>query len=223
MAALLPILTGVLPPVINLVKNAVAKRNDRLEKEDFLKLLVAQLRNQNPLNPLSNDQFVSQSAAFSSLEALRGIQRSLAGFAGGTSLLADTSGLLGRKVAGLSGSFAFTGRPVDLPYTLPGDIATVVVEVTDANGVVVKRLNLGGRAAGTHKVVFDGRGDGLVALPVGTYRYRVLAAQPGGRLETFPAVGGVVTGVTLQNGSPMISLGPIQMAVADLTAIANLN
>lgn len=219
----LPILTGVLPPVINLVKHAFTKRQDRLENEDFLRLLVAQLRNQNPLNPLSNDQFITQSAAFSSLEALRGIQNSLGASTAGNSLLTGASGLLGRKVTGLSGTFAFVGRPVDLQYTLPDDAAQVVVEVSDASGAVVKRFSLGGQSAGPHLVAFDGRGAGSLSLPVGTYRYRVLTATQAGQLTPLPAITGVVTGVTLQNGSPMVSLGPIQMAISDLTAITTLN
>jgi len=220
---LLPILASVVPPVINMVKDAVKTRHDRLEKEDFLRLLVAQLRNQNPLNPLSNDQFINQSAAFSSLEALRGIQSSLATSGAGSSLLTGAAGLLGRQVSGTTASFGFVGRPVELQYTLPGDAAQVVLEISDASGAVVKRVNLGSQRAGAHLATFDGRSDLGNALPVGTYRYRLLAAAPGGQLAPASAITGVVTGVTLQNGIPMVSLGAVQMAVADLTAVATLN
>ncbi|MBI4610311.1 MAG: flagellar hook capping protein [Candidatus Rokubacteria bacterium] len=220
---LLPILGAVLPPLINMVRGAAKTRQDRLEKEDFLRLLVAQLRNQNPLNPLSNDQFVNQSTAFSSLESLRAIQDSLAASGAGNSLLTGASGLLGRQVIGLSATFSFLGRPVELAYALPADASQVLVEVTDAKGVVVKRLNLGGQSAGPHLVAFDGRGDGSSPLPVGSYRYRVLAAGPGGQLAPVSAITGLVTGVTLQNGIPVVSLGPIQVAVSDLTAIATPN
>lgn len=219
---LLPILAGVLPPVINMVKNAFTKPSDRLEKDAFLKLLVAQLRNQNPLNPLSNDQFINQSAAFSSLEALRSIQSSLEATAGGNSQLTGAADLLGKKVTGHTGTFDFAGTPVQLPYTLPG-AASVVVEVADASGTVVKRFNLGRQSAGSHLVAFNGQGDGSLPLPVGMYRYRVLAATGGGQLEPIAAVAGLVSGVALQKGVPMISLGSVKMAISDLTAVSTLN
>jgi flagellar basal-body rod modification protein FlgD len=218
----LPILTAVLPPVINMVKNAFAKPKDRLDKDAFLKLLMAQLRNQNPLNPLSNDQFITQSTAFSNLEALHAIQSTLEASQGGTSRLTGVADLLGKKVTGLTGTFAFAGRPVELPYTLPSD-AGVVVEVSDGNGTVVKRFNLGRQSAGPHLVAFNGQGDGSLPLPVGNYRYRVLAATGGGQLEPLAAITGLVSGIALQQGVPMISLGSVQMAVSDLTAVSTLN
>ncbi|MFQ5828971.1 MAG: flagellar hook assembly protein FlgD [Candidatus Methylomirabilia bacterium] len=219
---ILPILGAVLPPVINLVKSATTKKQSVLQKDDFLKLLVAQLRYQNPLSPTSSDQFISQSATFSSLEALKEIQKSVATVAAGASHLTGVSGLIGKKVTGLSATFDFAGQPVQLPYTLPNPAAQVVVEVTDSSGALVKRFNASKQAAGPQVITFDGLGTGSLPLPAGKYSYRVLATSAlGGQPTPIAAIAGTVTGVTLQGGVPMVLLGTIKTAVSNLRSISN--
>ena len=53
-----------------------------IDKSEFLKLLVAQLKNQDPMNPIDNDQFITQLATFSSLEQLISINQAVTKLAG---------------------------------------------------------------------------------------------------------------------------------------------
>lgn len=218
---ILPVLGAVLPSAINLVKSAVTKNQNTLQKDDFLKLLVAQLRHQNPLNPISNDQFVTQTTGFSSLEALQEIQKSVASVANGASQLTGVSGLIGKQVTGLSATFDYAGQPVQLPYTLPNAVTNVVVEVTDSSGALVKRFNAGQQAAGPQVITFNGLAAGSLPLPAGKYTYRVLTTPSLGAQPTpIAAITGTVTGVTMENGVPMVSLGTIKTAVSDITAVS---
>jgi len=214
---LVPLITAVAPRVLGALASA-ASPPDRLGKDDFLKLLVAQLKHQNPLNPLSNDQFISQSAAFSSLEELQNIRKSLDALGTGSgTALGGAAALLGRTVTATAGRFAFSGAPVTLPFALSAPVGDAVLEVTDAGGAQVARIALGPRAAGAHTVVFTppaGR-----VLPAGEYRYRIVSMD-GGRSIPLPAVGGTVTGVALVNGQPVLQVGTVTVALADVVAIA---
>jgi flagellar basal-body rod modification protein FlgD len=66
------------------VAASTASSTAMVDKNEFLKLLVAQLQNQDPLNPMDNQEFVAQLATFSSLEQLISINESVTKLAGGT-------------------------------------------------------------------------------------------------------------------------------------------
>jgi flagellar basal-body rod modification protein FlgD len=164
-----------------------------LGKDDFLRLLLVQLRHQNPLEPLDQAAFLSQTAQFTTVEELQNIGRALDDLreAGTAGTLAQAAGLLGRTVALAGRSVTLDGTgPVGLPVTLDAPAAGLTVEVLDAEGRRVRELAVGARSAGTHTVTWDGRDAGGRALPAGTYFYRVTAAG-----ATAVAATGVVTGV----------------------------
>src|SRR5712691_373969 len=126
--AIASVISAVAPKILGAVGGAAAP-SSTLNKDDFLKLLVSQLKNQDPLNPLSNDQFIAQSTAFSSLEALQNSQKGIdhLGGAGSTQTLASTAGLLGRPVVASTATFQWSGRPVSLPYTIASPVANPAV------------------------------------------------------------------------------------------------
>ena len=212
--------TSVLGPTGSQAISAAsaAQNTALLGKDDFLKLLIAQLRNQDPLNPLSNDQFITQSAQFSTVEALQNIQKSLTTMSdnSGSSAVANGTALIGRPVVATTASFTYAGATVSLPFTLATGLETGVLEISDGSGAVVTRLPLGTRDAGAQS--FDLQ-PGQTALRSGSYRYRILAPDATGRLSALPAVTGLVTGVSLQNGRPVLSLGSRTVDLTDVTGV----
>jgi flagellar basal-body rod modification protein FlgD len=216
---LVPIIAAVAPKVIGAVAGAVTKTPDRLGKEEFLKLLIAQLKNQNPLNPIANDQFISQSAMFSSLEELQNIRKGVESMAGGNAAaMAGAASLVGRHVTASSGRFTFDGRPVSLPFTLTAPAAGAVLEVTDGNGTVVTRQPLGARSAGQQTAVFTPPAGQVV--PSGDYRYRIVSMD-GARSIALPVVAGSVTGITLAGSEPVLQVGPVSISLSDITSIGS--
>jgi len=217
MAIIPALISSVAPKIVGAITDAVSKPPERLGKDDFLKLLVAQLRNQNPLNPLQNDQFIQQSAQFSSLEELQNIRKGVEGLsAGGAQALGSAAALLGRPVVATAGRFDYQGSPVTLPFTLAAPVAEAVVEVTDASGAVVSRQSLGARPAGQHSAVFTPPSGRI--LPGGEYRYRIVSME-GGRSTPLAAVAGSVSGITLSGGQPVLQVGPVTVSLADVTTI----
>jgi len=122
------ILAALPQPVDVRSSTATAPSTSLLGKDDFLKLLITQLKNQDPLNPVSNDQFISQSAQFSSVEALQNIQKSLTEMATSTggSALASSTALLGRSVAAKAGTFTYAGASVNLPFMRSPFVSTAI-------------------------------------------------------------------------------------------------
>jgi flagellar basal-body rod modification protein FlgD len=218
---LLSVLGSMVPTVVNAVAERIAPKADQgLGKDDFLRLLVAQIRHQNPLNPLSNDQFITQTATFTSLEELQRIRQSLeanAG-AGAASGVAAATALIGRSVTATAGQFTYAGATATLPFTLDRAVESVAVEIADPSGTVLSRVPLGSRAPGQYSVDFTPGITGPL-LPAGSYRYRIVSQDLAGRATPLPAIAGVVTGVSLEGGVPVLSVGGRRVALGDVIAV----
>ena len=115
--------------------------NSVLGKDDFLKLLITQLKNQDPLNPTDGTAFASQLAQFSSLEQLSNlndaIQQSMSNSLYLTQSINNSlaSNLVGKNVTVLSDSVTNTGQgETQLGYTLPQNAASASIEIQDEYG-----------------------------------------------------------------------------------------
>lgn len=109
------------------------------EYNSFIKLLTAQVRNQDPMSPMDSTQFVEQLATFSSLEQLVNSNKALANIA---SMISDLNGLmasqwLGEDVTFASSFMPFTGSPATFSYEAPQGTTKSTLTVKDANGNAV--------------------------------------------------------------------------------------
>jgi flagellar basal-body rod modification protein FlgD len=196
------------------------KSSTMLGKDDFLKLLVAQLKNQDPMSPMDNSQMLQQSAAFSTVEQLQNINQTLQASSGnGTAVsLAAGAALVGRPVTGTAATFTYAGATASLPFTLDAPISSAVAEISDSSGKVVAQIALGARPAGAQG--FDlAPGTTKTALAAGQYRYRIVADDGTGRATPLAAISGVVTGVSLDNGTPVLAIGSRKINLTDVSAV----
>jgi flagellar basal-body rod modification protein FlgD len=184
-----------------------AQNPTTLGKDDFLRLLVTQLRFQDPLNPLDQNQFLAQTAQFTSLENLQNISAgidSLRTLMAGNSLV-DSAALVGRTVRSSSREVAFAGTPLSLSFSLEAPVSSVNVDVIDASGTVVRRLVTASAGVGASSVAWDGLDAGGHPLPAGTYTYFVSSSSGTGPQPA--AVSGVITGLSIVNGQPVYRIG----------------
>jgi flagellar basal-body rod modification protein FlgD len=191
-----------------------------LGKDDFLKLLITQLQNQDPLNPLDQNQFLAQTAQFSSLEQLQNLNAGIGDLktAMTGSSFAQAAALLGKTVMSASSSTTFDGAtPVSLPFAVDSPASQVNVDVLGADGSIIRRLTVGNVPAGASAVTWDGLDSQGGAATPGTYTYRVSAAGvTGGAQPIAAAAQGVVSGVTLLGSQVMYRVGNLLVSQSDI-------
>ena len=185
--------------------------SETMGKDDFMKLMLAQLKNQDPMNPMDNTAFVAQTAQFTSLEQLQSINKTLQGLASqpGNGGVATASALLGKTVTVNGSPLVLDGsKPTTLAYSLSRPASAVVVRVQDAAGNVVRTITAGQQGQGLHQLSFDGLAEDGRKLSAGTYTYQVGAADSAGNLIPGVYTGvGSVTGVSMQGGMLMVQVG----------------
>ncbi|MCK5070538.1 MAG: flagellar hook assembly protein FlgD [Desulfocapsa sp.] len=184
--------------------------DDMMGKEDFLKLLVAQLQNQDPLNPDDATEFTSQLAEFSSLEQLQNLNGSLEEIAAiqQQSDRFATMDLIGNEVVYTSSSFNFDGTPSSVGYRLDGTAASVTMTIVDENGSTVASLRPTELTQGDHFLQWDGLDNEGNIVPEGNYKL-IIEATSAGEDETIaasPLVQSEVVGVDFssENGDAII-------------------
>ncbi len=168
-------------------------------KDIFLKLLVAEMQFQDPLNPQDPTRMSSQLAQFNTLEQQIKTNRLLADFlnrkggARDAGALAGAS-LLGRQALARTDAIAFDGtRPADFEVRAPG-ASGVQVTIEDAAGRPVRTLRLA--APGSGRIRWDGATDTGATAPPGIYRVVVQARDAqGGDIPAEVRVRGLVDGV----------------------------
>ncbi|MFY1841593.1 flagellar hook capping FlgD N-terminal domain-containing protein [Achromobacter xylosoxidans] len=156
-------------------------------QDQFLKLLVTQLKNQDPLNPMQNAELTSQLAQISTVEGITNLKNTMLAISGqiDVSQSMNAVAMIGKGVL-VPGSNVKVGvstenpaERVVTPYgiDLQKDAAKVQVRIADSNGAVVRTIELGEQKAGVYTLDWDGKNDAGVALDAGAYTVSVLATD----------------------------------------------
>ncbi|MCH9819127.1 MAG: FlgD immunoglobulin-like domain containing protein [Burkholderiaceae bacterium] len=168
---------SALPPGITRyedVVNAPKVTDEQMGQQQFLTLFTAQLKMQNPLDPVKNEAFVAQLAQFSSLEANISMKQSLDTMvtAMGSDRVMASASLIGKSVAVPDAAVQVTngvGGQGVIP--LPTGAAGLQVNVTDASGNVVRELIYPAQPVGDFSVNWDGTDGAGNVVPDGSYRF----------------------------------------------------
>lgn len=201
------------------------KPNGSLNKEDFLNLLVTQLKNQDPLNPLEGTDFTAQLAQFSSLEQLFDINENLSRMAAQRASLANIEALslVGAKVMAPGDSLVLGEEGGALGRYSTKEAANVKLTILDSTGKIVRTIQPGLVAAGEYDLNWDGLDDSGERCPAGDYRFVAEATNLSGKkvaVNTFHL--SVVTGVKFKGNEPYLVIGGAggtEVALSNLTEI----
>lgn len=199
-----------------------ADPNDALGRDQFLTLLVAQLKHQDPLNPLDSTDFTAQLAQFSSLEQQFAMNENLEAIQ--ASLSAQESGnvldYIGKTVK-TDGNAIFSkdGHPDSGAYTLE-DRADVTIHIYDSQGLEVRRLYAGWQDMGEHDIGWDGRNDAGDPVGDGIYTFEIEAADEEGFMVSYGAyLTGEVTGVIYEGGMAYLMIGDKVVAPENIVEV----
>lgn len=200
--------------------SGVAARKDMGSKDVFLQLLTAQMQHQDPLNPQDPTQMSSQLAQFNMVEQQISTNDLLSGLIDalnkGLGKTADPASYLGRKVTAESSRIYFDGtKAQDIIIESLGTASDATLTIRDANGSVVRTLNLGGLQNGSNQVQWDGKNDSGAVVAAGSYSIEVSAHDTSGStVTTRTSVRAVVTGVKMDGlGGQLLMLGKLPITL----------
>ncbi|HEX8300343.1 flagellar hook assembly protein FlgD [Sphingomonas sp.] len=185
--------------------------NPAMDQGDFLTLMTAQLKNQDPFDPVDNSQMVAQMAQFSSLAGISEMNTTLKAIAerlNGTST-GDAMAWIGRNVL-TEGSTAYPRTDGSLGGTieLGADASNVTVTIEGPNGAMLRTVELGAQAKGAIDFEWDGTTDSGEPAGNGPFTIRVGAQNAEGKaVAAAPLVWAPVTSVSLgADGAPILTL-----------------
>lgn len=195
-----------------------------LGKDEFLRLLVTQLQNQDPVNPMDSSQFASQLAQFNSVEQLINVNSSIENMAASQEVigagLSNTlaASLPGKKVKAYAEVIRFDGdKPTEFGYNLSSTADKVEIEIISENGDVIRTVNFENKGPGEHTWEWDGKTTDGKSLPAGDYSIRVTAQDGDAEVQTNTFIYGTVdrvkytpTGVQLLVNGAYIGLGDVE-------------
>ncbi|MGB9598203.1 MAG: flagellar hook assembly protein FlgD, partial [Candidatus Poribacteria bacterium] len=154
------------------------KLGEKLGKEDFLKLLITQLRYQDPTKPMSNEQFIAQTAEFSSLEQMQEMNSNIRAFIESQQKIGKASALslIGKNVTVNKSAFSLSSdkSSASLTYSLPKE-AEVTITIFDSLNKAIRNVDLGKQSAGTHSYLWDGKTNQNSNAGKGDYSYKITA------------------------------------------------
>jgi flagellar basal-body rod modification protein FlgD len=187
-------------------------------EQRFLKLLVTQLNNQDPLNPLDNAQLTSQLAQMSTvsgIEKLNGAVQSLLAQSGSSQVL-QSAALIGRTVLVPGKEVAVKdGAPEKFGIDLAGAADAVTVSVKNAAGDTVRTFDLGALPPGVKMIDWDGKTNTGTAAPDGAYTLSVTAKAGKDDVPSLGLTYGKVASVAQVYGGASLDLGGDRKAGLD--------
>jgi len=197
-------------------------------KDEFLKLMMAQLQSQDPTAPSDSNAFVAQLAQFTSLEQMQNMNTSLQSLLVGQASANNTDAisLVGRDVTYKTDSITIDANAPTptAKATLSSAASSINVTITDSNGKVVRTLNLGGHDAGDVDIGWDGRDQSNNTVPPGTYSISITAKDAQGNAVNVDQRGsGQVTGVSFEQGYPELIVGDQHLKMSEIVEINERN
>ena len=209
------------------VKNEASQNStgasSRLGKEEFLKLFMAQMQYQNPLEPLKGTEFTAQLAQFSQLEQMWNINENLKN----NQLFLDSLNnaqavnFIGKNIKAVGNSvYLKEGDSAFIHYQLKEDAAKVFVHIYDTNGNLVTTLELKNQKAGEQKLKWDGKDNKGNSLGSGQYSFEIEAYDADEeQINVISYIQGEVTGVTYEENIVYLLLGEQKIAITDVIQI----
>lgn len=194
-----------------------------LGQDEFLTLLITQLKNQDPTNPMDHAQFTQQMAQFSSLEQLMNINENLGSLQVATNATnsAQAVNMIGKEVKAEGDNVHVSaGIASPISFELGQAADSVVISVEDPYGNVIRTIEEGTMSSGPHTVKWNGKDELGTPLEDGLYKYTVSASDTEGTpVEVSTFTRGVVSAVSFENGVGYIHIGDLKYMLSEILEV----
>jgi flagellar basal-body rod modification protein FlgD len=214
---------GLIPSAGSTSVTTPSSAQSPLGKDEFLRLLVAQLSAQDPLNPMDSREFSAQLAQFSALEQMTNVNSTLEELVTAQQALGNSSliSLIGKLVDIPGNSFEYTqGAPTNLTYTLATEASTTKIEIYNSTGALVKTLN-GSGSQGSNLAIWNGLDNQGNPVESGLYTFKVQGTNDSGQLigsQTFSS--GLVTDVLFENSKAFAVVNGQKLPAESITRVS---
>jgi len=198
------------------------RANDTLDQSAFLKLMTAQLQNQDPFKPVDNAEMVAQMAQFSNVAGISEMNSSLKDISTrlNASSASEAIGYVGKTVL-VDGNVAYPNSEGGLTAYAELDSAAndLSVTITDVNGNVVRQMSMGPQAAGRAAIDWDGKTDAGADAGDGPFKITANAVRSSGSTAATTLVWAPVTSVTLPAGTSPATLQVAGLGEKQLSSV----
>jgi flagellar basal-body rod modification protein FlgD len=200
----------------------VEKQTKTLGQDEFLKLFLAQMNHQDPLNPMSNEDFTAQLAQFSSLEQLFNVNEHLESIRSTQDLTTryQALDLIGKEIVAKGNALTLEEGKTSAGGFFLEDFADCTVLITDSSGLYIRQIPLNLLQPGEHSFQWDGKNDAGAVQEPGVYSFTIAATNEYG--QTLPVetrIEGKITGVNMEESTPVLYVGEIPLNMSQVLEI----
>ena len=190
---------------------AAAKANaTTLGGPDFMPLMLAQLKSQDPTSPVDSNTFLTQLSQLSEVQGITQLNTSFTGLSSSlaSSQASQASSLLGHQALVTSSTATSTnaGTAFTAAVAVPQTTSSVIVNILDSTGATVKQISLGAQSTGTAGFAWDGTESNGSKAPAGTYTLSATVAGVASGTAVATYVAGTVSSVTMGGGTAGLTL-----------------
>ena len=193
-----------------------------ISSQDFLSLLVSELRNQDPMNTTSVTDFINQMTAYTNFSQQQSINSNLNALAGAFSSLVTLNSVnyIGHVVEAKTDTAELMNGSATFGYSLSGAATDVSITIKNAAGKTVW-TGTGSRQAGSNTFAWDGKdSDGKQLLDGGQYTIGVTATDAvGNSVFNYSTITGTVTGLDTSTGAPSLTVNGVPVSVSNIIGV----
>jgi flagellar basal-body rod modification protein FlgD len=187
-------------------------------------LFATQLKFQNPLQPLDNNQMAAQMGQFNTVGALTTMNTRLNQMMTNQASLSNlqASTLIGKKIQAKGNSLAIQNGVVSNGSYQLSQAGNVIIQISDSSGNAVRQINAGYKDTSLQSIGWDGKNQQGAILPDGTYTFKVAASDQKGQAITATTYQvGTVDGVSFDNGTAYFQVGGNKINFSNILSILN--
>jgi len=195
----------------------------QLGKDEFMKLLIVKLQNQDPLNPTDDESFIADLAQFSSLEQMENMNGGISDLSLLQSNATNTSmvNYIGKTAILAGDTINLESGVSTINYELPNNAATVDISIYSENGQLIKTIQQSSIQAGDNTLMWNGQNEQGLDMPEGRYKIKITATDDNGNsIPVIPRMTGKITGITYENGYPELVIGGAIYGLGSIVSVS---